>query len=259
MLCFIISTPTTMISATREVGAFSTAPSIYKLNSNVPRKIIWYPPHNTRQRRRTSIQLDMALTDEFIQMNNDKEITSTDTNTQQSTTTATNKKSIESTILSSVESLARGVGSAGNNLVTDPMTSSSAFGIFSGRATSRRTQLIKWQRENLRNVRKEINFWYKYGKEDSDVIRNMNSNTNGNGEGDRMTPLIAALPSNQKTIANQNVSKGDENEKKNGNNSNNNNEMNSSKQNDSTLITTALETLERDMALLGKQFWFESR
>lgn len=89
---------------------------------------------------------------------------------QQQDTTATtaaaqhNTQNYSNGILSSVKSLARIAGSAGNDLVSDPNNkgSSSKFGRmpFSSKSsqeeratTSRRSQLIEWQRSNLRKKR----------------------------------------------------------------------------------------------------------
>ena len=72
-------------------------------------------------------------------------------------------------------------------------------------------------------------------------------------EGGRMTPLVAALPSTQKNAAKINDNKG---KNKNGSKNNNDNNILSTSnrtpksKKDQTLITTALQTLEKDMAIL---------
>jgi len=208
--------------------------------------------------------LQMALTEEYIQMqvNGDTKTTAaSSTINKESTTGTTSSENIETnnqqetsatrekplsdilgyTALTSVQTLASVVGSAGNDIVNDPNNNISNYGdnddmdgfnkgafgianIFSGRHTkSRRSKLIAWQRQNLSDVRREI-----VGR--SNAL-----------ESSRMGPVIAALPSSQKANS-ANAAK-----KKKGD-GNIGQEMNSKK--DQTLITTALQTLEKDMALL---------
>jgi len=170
-------------------------------------------------------------------------------------------------VLSSVESLARSVGSAGNNLVSDPSYNDkkkkSIFGIFSkGRTASQRGELIQWQRDNLQDRK----FDEELEEEGSILLEEKEFN--------RMSALIAALPSRQRRAkkrrgSSSNGSKAEESmsdtSQEQPKSKKSNKESSSSKSSkstsssksfkseykkDSTLITTALETLEKDMALL---------
>lgn len=180
------------------------------------------------------------------------------------------KDDIGSAALSISQSLARVVGDAGgydevndsnNNEIDNGGDMSDEYypadwfnkgtfgiaNIFSGRGpSSRRSRLIKWQRQNLSGVRSDI---ASYGTSSSGKIVSLGSRSRGGGDIDnngqqRMTPLVAALPLSKKAAANNNNNTNGGSTK-----SKNNNKVINSKK-DQTLITAALETLEKDMSLL---------
>jgi len=222
-----------ILCTAHESGAFSTPPIPYIAPSNsVSRRILWsHSIQCTKARPKSS--LDLALTEEFIQMKANDNISNDDTpTTNPQETPRSISDTLGSTALSIVQSFARVVGSAGIDPVDDPNNNmgveeysadgfnKGAYGIanvFSGREpASRRARFIKWQRQSLSDVRKDV-MRGAMGKEEAES---------------RISPLIAALPSSQKA-----ASKRD-----------NNNKINSEK--DQTIITQALDTLEKDMALL---------
>ena len=122
--------------------------------------------------RRRKIRIKALSTEQDISIS-DEEISNGEQQQQDTTTTAAQQQQQHNTqnysngILSSVQSLARIAGSAGNDLVSDPnnkgssSSSSSRFGMpFSSSSqqrttTSRRSQLIEWQRTNLRPNKKD--------------------------------------------------------------------------------------------------------
>lgn len=204
---------------------------------------------------RPKSRLNMALTEEFIQMKVNGESKSDGSSSSEesgSQATATSKRerplsdSIGYRALSTVQSLARVVGSdagvrqdigEGMGAVLEDEEDIDGFnrgavgiaGVFSGKGpASRRTRVIEWQRRNLSDVRREV---ASYTPEMLDEgaggnVEGGNGGANAGGEeGGRMTTLVDALPSSQKATR-------------------------SSEKKDQTLIATALQTLEKDMALL---------
>lgn len=272
-------------AASHDIVAFSAPPiqSVTSFNNNVALR--YQSHHAVTSKDRTSLQ--MALTEEFIQMkvNGDSKASSTesfstdedlDGNTSTSSGSNTQEKTpLDSFLsgnvaLSTVQSLARVVGSGGNDLINEgSMDNNSkmmgveedvetdgfnkgAFGIanvLSGRGpSSRRSRLIKWQRQNLRSARREIataslNYNNNGGDEiNQGRVERQAKDANNNNDG-RMTQLVNALPSSQHA-----ASSAESSNKNMDRNSNNILQPNSKK--DQTLITTALQTLEKDMAIL---------
>jgi len=180
--------------------------------------------------------------------------------------------------LSTVKTLAGAVGSAGNDSNDDDYSfnydttnangmgaededyatadgfNKGAFGIanvLSGRRpTSRRSRLLKWQRQNLAGVRREIAM-SSFVRKSGGIVGSTSINGGGGGDGDsggRMTPLVAALPSSKKKNAKNANNRGRNNNGNNNDTTNDDKLINSKK--DQTLIAAALQTLEKDMALL---------
>ena len=162
--------------------------------------------------------------------------------------------------LSSAQSLARVVGGANELADDDDMNigldedneadgyTKGAFGIaniFSGRGpASRRSRLLRWQRQELSDVRKEIAMASLTG-DGTGFGRRSAIAEDGGGGGGRMTTLVAALPSSQKAATNN-----DEDIINDTVSDNNNDELVPTNKKDKTLITAALATLEKDMSML---------
>ncbi|KAL3772870.1 hypothetical protein ACHAWU_000527 [Discostella pseudostelligera] len=141
-----------------------------------------------------------------------------------------------------------------------------------GVSSNSRTQLIQWQRESLRNVRREI--WDRASNASAPVSSSSSSSsmsstavasnesggwgvegpvTKNNGDDtNRMTPLVdilqqratARTSSRRDTTNTSSSSNGKVNNGKGNYNNNNNNKQ------DQTTITAALKTIENDMAIL---------
>jgi hypothetical protein len=138
-----------------------------------------------------------------------------------------------------------------------------------GVSSNSRTQLIQWQRESLRNVRREI--WDRASNASAPASssssmsstavaanesggRGVEGTATKNNEDDnnRMTPLVDILQ--QRATARTSSSRRDtttsnSNSKVNNNKGNYNNNNSNNKQ-DQTTITAALKTIENDMAIL---------
>eukprot|EP00956_Cyclotella_meneghiniana_P020119 scaffold35110_cov53-Cyclotella_meneghiniana.AAC.6 len=186
----------------------------------------------------------MALTDEFLQIkeqhggntdpNNNNNVNPTITNNNDSiinnneNNESNNKYDLGSFALNKVKRLARSTGISER---------------FGGSSRSSREEFIKWQRNNLRHVRREVALG-RIG-DDADTGNNFNyyedSNDNhvrgSSSSSNTREVLIKALPSNN----NNKTPPARRTESDNNDNNNNNNP---------TTITTALQTLERDMTIL---------
>jgi len=252
VICYTIAVVSTH-QYTPHIGAFSTPP-IPLTSSQYNAQRIQIAENSYHSRRRTYTFAAASI----------DEIESTDTTIDKHANTPDKNDDtyLGDQVLSSVESLARSVGSAGNNLVSDPSSNGKKKSLFNVRrpSVSQRGELIQWQRDNLQDRK----FDEELEEEGSILLEDKEFN--------RMSALIAALPSRQRRAnrrrRSSNGSKAEESssdtslqppKSKKGNKESSSSTKSSSSSSksfkseykkDSTLITTALETLEKDMALL---------
>ena len=159
----IIIIYTTCAHEKKTVSAFSTP--LTSLTAHRQRISTITGRRKIRRIKALSTEQDISISDDEIS-NGEQQQQDTTSTTQQQQQQQHNTQNYSNGILSSVQSLARIAGSAGNDLVSDPnnkgsSSSSSRFGMpFSSSSqqrttTSRRSQLIEWQRTNLRPNKKD--------------------------------------------------------------------------------------------------------
>jgi hypothetical protein len=203
--------------------------------------------------------LSMALTEEFLQINKGAMTTTSTSNTDPINTNNNNRPrrppsdQLGYLALHKVQSLARSAGIKRFDGGSDENSS-----------TRSRSEFIDWQRDNLRHVRAEVARGRRGSVGDSGVGANSSINNGGENHSGVRRMLINALPSSNNkqykmSFNNHNSNNGPTSNNKNGNNqrkskrvssNNNNNNSNNNNNDDPTTITTALQTLERDMTIL---------
>ena len=269
LLILIVICYTTIVSASAHqykphIRAFSTPPIPPLTSSQYNAQRIPRSSNYNRRRTYTFATLDeIESTDTKINSQDNTQDTQNNNDDDDTFSIVKESADLGDQVLSSVESLARSVGSAGNNLVSDPSSNGKKKSLFNVRrpSVSQRGELIQWQRDNLQNR-----------KFDEELEDEGGSLLLEEKEFNRMSALIAALPSrrrraNRRRSSSSVGSKVEESssdtsqqpKSKKGNKESSSSTKSSSSSSksfkteykkDSTLITTALETLEKDMALL---------